>query len=472
LWLPKIWSANDSVFIPTDHLLSGVSGSFSFPVLASNELGGILSGNSLQFLSLAYITLIILIYLNQSKKENSFSANLLVITLIGVPANLFQISNSYDDIWMMAILFCGVFFAQKNSSSENFRQTFFSAFVIGAVATAKFSFMPVVVAAAIVFGIQKFLSGKLGLFQRLRFLTVAVGGFLLSLIPFYGWKWVNYGNPVWPLFNKVFKAPGAPFENIEFNLPYSELGYFDFLFSPVTTAIRVSQWGEEGAPGTYNSIFTIIFLSFILSLIAFYKSPHKIILITNIAFVFNWFINFRYSRYLLHIFPISILTILLLVRESKKTKISSKLSRRTSYENFSIISVGLLCAASFTIGNPATPERIPYKHIFSYETTDEYLNKMSINYRLVKYLNSTLPRNAVVVSPQLFERVWFREDINLYHFWESTEEISQKSWKVFITDNPIYPDHFYVCINSAKFEFYTINPPACEREALTTNPNS
>jgi hypothetical protein len=472
LWLPKIWRTNDSVFLPTDHLLSGVSGSFSFPVLASYELGGISSGNAFQFLSLAYVTLVMLIYLNESKKKYSFSGKLLVIILIGVPASLFQISNSYDDLWMMAILFCGVLFAQANSSSNNLGQTFFSAFVIGAIATAKFSLMPVVIAAATIFGIQKFLSGRFDLFQRLRILTVAASGFLLSLIPFYGWKWANYGNPVWPLFNKIFKAPGAPFENIKFNLPYSELGYFEFLFSPITTVVRVSQWGEEGAPGSYNSIYTIILLSLILSLIAFYKSPHKIVLITNIAFVFNWFANFRYSRYLLHIFPLSIVTILLLVRESKKARITPKFLRTTSYQNFSIFSVGLLCAASFTIGNPANPERIPYKHIFSYESMDEYLNKVSPNYRTIEYLNSALPRNAMIVSPQLFERAWFREDINLYHFWESTDEISQKSWKIFITDNPIYPDQFYECSNSIISELYTISPPACERETLTTDPNS
>jgi hypothetical protein len=472
IWLPKLWSTSDSVFIPTDHLLSGVSGSFSFPVLASIELGGLSSGNSIQFLSLVFAAFIVLSYLKKLKSENTFLAKLLVIALIGVPANLFQISSSYDDIWMMAILLCGVLFAQENYLSFSRRQSFFSALVLGTIATVKFSLLPVAVATVSILVIQKFFIRNLSTFKRFKLVFIAFAGFLLSLIPFYGWKWANYGNPAWPLYNKIFKAPGAPFENIKFNLPYSDMGYFDFLVSPITTMINVSRWGEEGAPGSYNAIFSIIVISSMLSILAYYKSPNKILLIANIAYVFSWFINFRYSRYLLHVFPISILAILSIGPEFKNTKFSEKLPTRTFLGNFSIFSIGLLCAASFTIGNPANSERIPYKHIFSNQTTTDYLGNSSANFRLIENLNKSLPKNASIVSPQLFERVWLRSDLKLYHFWESNKEISGKSWKIFVSETPIYPEEFYACRDSVNFEFFTINPPSCEKDALTADPNS
>jgi hypothetical protein len=373
---------------------------------------------------------------------------------------------------MMAILFCAVLFVQRNSSGIGLRQNFFSAMVVGSVATAKFSLMPLTVAIAIVFGIQKFVVSQIGVFQRFNLLVVSAGGYLLSLIPFYGWKWVNYGNPAWPLFNKVFMAPGAPFENIRFNLPYSGMDYFDFLISPITAVIDVSKWGEEAAPGSYNAIFSIIVVSAILSVICYRKSTHKVLLTANIAFLFIWFINFRYSRYLLHIFPISIIAILSLVEELKRTKLAEKLITKNFLANLSIVSVGLLCAASFTISNPANPERIPYEHIFSKETKNEYLNKTSANFRLIENLNKSLPKNASIVSPQLFERVWLRSDLKLYHFWESNKEISGKSWKIFVSETPIYPEEFYACRDSVNFEFFTINPPSCEKDALTADPNS
>jgi hypothetical protein len=473
IWLPKLWSTNDSVFIPTDHLLSGVSGSFSFPVLASIKLGGLSSGNSIQFLSLAYATFILLSYLKKMKSGDTFLTKLLVIALIGVPANLFQISNSYDDIWMMVILLCGVLFAQENYSSISRRQCFFSALVIGSIASVKFSLLPVAVAVVCILVIRVFFVASISVLKKFNFVLITVVGFLVSLIPFYGWKWTSYGNPAWPLYNKIFKAPGVPFENIKFNLPYSKMDYSDFLLSPITTVIKVSQWGEEGAPGSYNAIFSIIGISAILSVIAYYKSPNKVLLIANIAFLFSWLVNFRYSRYLLHIFPISILTIVnSQAQEIKESKIWEKFSKRSFLGDISIFFIGLLCAISFTISNPANSERIPYRHIFSNQTKIDYLEKTNPNFRLIQNLNNSLPQNASVVSPQLFERAWLRPDIKLYHFWEANEEILERSWKVFVTATPLYPAEFYSCRDSVDYEFFTINPPSCEKETLTTDPNS
>jgi hypothetical protein len=472
IWLPTIWSANESIYLPTEHLLSGVSGSFGFPVLASIELGGSSSGNAIQFLSLLLALLVLLVQLKPKIESFNVTQKLLLLTFVGVPANIWQISNSYDDLWMMAIFLCGVLYAQKNVSSSTLKQTFFSSLVVGGIATAKFSLMPVVVIAITYFGITKFLQKGLDTSQKLKLLIAASFGFLLSLLPFFGWKWISYGNPIWPLMNKVFKAPGAPFENIKFNLPYSETNYFDFLLSPITTVLRVSMWGEEVAPGSYNSIYSIILLAFILSMVTFYKSTQKVLLVSIIAFGLSWFINFRYSRYLLHVFPISILAIFPFVHRPKEREVPCSQFKKGPYGNALIVFTGMIFAASFTIGNPANPDRIPYRYVFSTETENSYLQRISANYRLIMHLNSTLPSNADIVSPQLFERTWLRTDINLYHDWEANEEIALKSWKVFVIESPVSPEQFYSCQETIYFEVYSINPPGCKREILSNDLNS
>ncbi len=465
IWLPTIWSTNDLIFMPTEHLLSGVSGSFSFPVLASIELGGSSGGNAFQFLSLALALLVLFFYLKPKIFTSSLPQMLLLIIFVGVPANIWQISNSYDDLWMMTIFLCGILFVQKNISIPSLRLTFFCSLVIGGVATAKFSLMPVILVIVTYVGITKFLQKGLGIRRRLCFLIAAISGFLFSLLPFYGWKWVSYGNPIWPLMNNIFKAPGAPFENIKFNLPYSETNYLDFLLSPFTTVLEVSKWGEEGAPGSYNSIYSIILLSLILSIVTFYKSSQKVVLVSIVAFGLSWFINFRYSRYLLHVFPVSIVAIFPFIRGPRKERVPSDILKKAPSRNVLMIITGLIFAASFTIGNPANPDRIPYRYIFSTETEDNYMQKVSLNYRLVMHLNNTLPSNATIVSPQLFERTWLRTDIKLYHSWEANEEIVQSSWKAFVTDSPVSPDRFYQCQRTTKFELYSINPPGCKRSS-------
>ena len=126
--------------------------------------------------------------------------------------------------------------------------------------------------------------------------------------------------------------------------------------------------------------------------------------------------------------------------------------------------IGMMFATSFTIGNPANPDRIPYKYIFSAETEDSYMERTSTNYRLIMHLNGTLPTDAEIVSPQLFERTWLRTDINLYHHWEANEEIATKSWKVFVTDSPVFPEQFHSCQETTHFEVYSINPPGCKKD--------
>jgi hypothetical protein len=465
IWLPTIWSANESIYLPTEHLLSGVSGSFGFPVLASIELGGSYSGNAIQFLSLLLALLVLLVQLRPKIGSFNVPQMLLLLTFVGVPVNIWQISNSYDDLWMMAIFLCGVLYAQKNISSNTLKQTFFSSLVVGGIATAKLSLMPVVVISVMYFGITKYFQRGLGTRQRLNLLIAVSFGFLLSLLPFYGWKWISYGNPIWPLMNNIFKAPGAPFEDIKFNLPYSETSYLDFLLSPITTVFRVSMWGEEGAPGSYNSIYSIILLSFILSMVFLFKSTQKVLLVSIIAFGLNWFINFRYSRYLLHVFPISILAVFPFVQRPKRREVPYSQLKKDPYGNALIVFIGMIFAASFTIGNPVNPDRIPYRFVFSTETERSYLQRNSTNYRLIMHLNSTLLNNADIVSPHLFERAWLRSDINLFHHWEANEEIAAKSWKVFVTDSPVFPEQFHSCQETTYFEVYSINPPGCKKRS-------
>ncbi len=464
MWIPKIWASSDTIFLPTEHLLSGVTGSFSFPLLMANELGGSLSGNTLQLLSLLFSAFVLLKSFKRKSKRFSMIQKLSILLLISVPANIWQLSNSYDDLWLTAILFSGVAFAQQNFESLNLREAFFIGLVVGSVVTAKFSLMPVTLILILFLGIFHLYKSEVKTKFAILQITGILIGFLLSLIPFYGWKWMMYANPVWPLFNNIFKAPGAPHEYIKFNLPYSSLSLGDFLLAPITTLINTPKWGEEGAPGAYSTMYSLILVGTIISFFVFRKSNKKIMHLVNVIFLINWIVNFRYSRYLLQILPVALVVLTSSIETSREKKASLKLRRSNMISTVSIFLVGIMFTASFTIGNPASPQRIPYRHIFSSSSNDFYLNYTSSSYRLINDLNTSLPKSAIIVSPQIYERVWLRSDLTLYHFWEASPEILAKAWRVFLTEPNTYPEQYYRCNNSIIFEFYTISPPSCTKK--------
>lgn len=460
-WLPAMWVYRDSIFLPIDHLLSGVTGSFSFTLITPTTFSAEAGGNSIQFLSLVYSFVILLRYFARKNQKLTFIHKLSLISLIGIPANVWQISNSYDDLWLMANLLSALMFVQSNFEIKNVSASFHNSLVIGSVATTKFSLTPVVFVLSIILVSQILNSSLIESHKKIKICLANLIGLVVSLIPFYGWKWLTYGNPVWPLFNNIFKAPGAPKEYIRFNLPFSELSLKDFLLSPFTTLFKTSIWGEEGAPGSYLSIYSVIVISCILSVLLYAKLSEKVFSLATILFGMFWLINFRYSRYLLHIFPVALLVITSFASEHYQFIRDAKGKSRAYTEKTLLTLVGFLCAVSFTIGNPVSPERIPYKYIFSDISNSSYLETISPSYRLIEFLNEALPENSILVSPVIHERIWLRRDLTLYHLWELDSEASKQSWQVFPTDLNPYPAELRKCVDSKVFETYTINPPDC-----------
>ena len=456
LWLPIQWAKQDSIFLPTEHILSGVTGSFSFPILMGASIGFETIGNSLQFLSLLFVSLVVMHFLTISKNFNRQSSPFISVLLLAIPSYAWQIGNSYDDLWLMAIFSLGILFLNSNTANLSRKNMILVTITLAAISSSKFSLFPVTFIIFIVYLCSSIVFIK-SIAKWLTFFICMII-FVLGISPYYGWKWINYGNPVWPTFNALFKAPSLPFTNIKFNFPYLKFDWSDIFMSPISTLIQPNKWGEEGAPGTYAAILSIILISAIATLKFLRTKELYWPGIVTIFFVFFWFINFRYSRYLIPVFPLALLTVQnLLSKYEQKNLLNLFWKKRQSF------ALGCMIVAAITIGNPVFPDRIPYGNLFSSQTNSEFLNQKNTEYRLTKFLNSFLPKNAEVVSPTLYQRLWLRPDIDLFHTWEISNQRAQTMWLVLPTELFKFSKSESIdCRPRSEFEGWVIIKPNCE----------
>jgi hypothetical protein len=460
IWLPSQWLSQDAIFLPTAHLLSGVSGSFSFPVLMGAVLGTVGVGNCIQLLSLACVAGVVSFFLNNSQKLPGRSSDFLPILFIGIPAYSWQVANSYDDLWLMAVLSLGILFIQSNKANYKTRHLALVSIVLGGVSTAKFSLLPTAAIVLAVYLLQVLMKIEQPLRRCLATIT-CIGTFCLSLLPFYGWKWINYGNPFWPLLNGIFHAKDLPPSNITFNLPYFKINFFETFLSPISTIIQPNKWGEEGAPGSYSGMFGLIIIAAIAAIVVIIHERRVAIhipAVTVCIFMIFWIFSFRYSRYLIFIFPLAIITL----NELISTYQTSKRYAWQKIRNIPLI-LGYISAAALTIGNPALPERIPYKYFMNSTSQENYLYENNSDYRLIEFINRTLPKGSSIMSASLYQRLWLRTDITLYHHWEISPEKANYVWRlVSRADSPSIENKPPFCQSNREFETWTLIAPQCE----------
>ena len=180
--------------------------------------------------------------------------------------------------------------------------------------------------------------------------------------------------------------------------------------------------------------------------------------VTVCIFMIFWIFSFRYSRYLIFIFPLAIIT----VNELISTYKTPKRYAWQKIRNTPLI-LGYISAAALTIGNPALPERIPYKYFMNSTSQENYLYQNSSDYRLIEFINRTLPKGSSIMSHNLYQRLWLRTDITLYHHWEISPEKANYVWRlVSRAVSPSIEIKSPPCQSNREFETWTLVAPGCE----------
>jgi hypothetical protein len=406
--IPRIWYLNNSIELLPQHTQSGTNGSAQYMLLAGNFFGSSSTGSFLQLLSLISIVLIVL-----SISRSIEIKKVVVLPLflfICTPAMLWQTSGAYDDIWLSLISVSAIYVTIASGHERlvnSKRGLVASGIIISSLIITKFSLI------FLGFGITLILLLKLikySSFARFKKVAILLMSILAGLSIPLGWRWITYGNPVWPLYNSIFKAPSLPATNEKYNMPFHQFNPADLITQPVLTFYKVGPWVEASAIGSYSFFLLLVYVSIFVGLRS--KIPeNKFIAIILFVSLTAWWIEFRYLRYL---FPLVSISLLLIA----KYEYSSNSSRRA--HSFTLFFLSIFAIALIPVGNPATPSRIPFGVIFGDQSKSQFLDQNIPSFKVIKYLNKNAPFGSTIMVPnvELYQRLYLRKDLDILYGWE------------------------------------------------------
>lgn len=414
--VPRIWHSNDSIALFPQHTQSGTNGSAQYVLLIGNYFGSAATGSFLQLFSLLFIVAILLRLLNGAEANNALILPLSLF--ICTPAMLWQTSGAYDDLWLSLMVASGVYVTvlSKNLQLLNSNRGLIACgIVLASLVIAKFSlvFFALGIALVLMLKIRRFSA-----IDRIRkLLIIAVSALLCLSIPL-GWRWLTYGNPVWPLYNSVFKASSLPVANEKYNMPFNEFTFLDVFSQPFLTFFNVGPWVEASAVGSYSFMLLLIYIAIYVGLRSKNQEDRHIALILLLALI-AWWIEFRYLRYL---YPIATISLFVLTKRYYLTKAAKSISSTT----FLITST--LAISLIPVGNPATPGRIAFNVIFGLESAKDYLDKNVPNLKVINYLNDFAPPNSTILAPniEIYQRLMLRKDLDILYGWEVPNRVIKR----------------------------------------------
>jgi hypothetical protein len=418
-WLPRQWHAQDSIFLVLDHLQSGVLGSGAYFLFQGNYLGTSNIGPQFQYLSLLFITAILISVGAKSKKLPL--AVLMAYLFVTIPANLWQVSGAYDDLWLTLLATSGIFTIITFFHSNN--QTGKVISIVAGVVSAslflgKLSLLPFVVVGLLS---PLFFPKPTITKLKLLLLTQTWAVFIVSISIPVLWRWLSYGNPVWPLYNGIFHAKSLPHTNEHFNLPMGPLNFRELILAPITSFFHPEFWVEGGSIGLFSFALASGYMGVTFLFRKRFSFEIFIVGFLALLFLINWWLNFRYLRYTLPIAPLVLITLV-----SKNFQMSRLLTEGKIL--FLLLLISFPALVAIPTGNPASPDRIPFNTIVGIETTKQYQLRGMPAVIVINWLNANAsPEAKIAGSGSVFyQRLLLRRDLDIYYDWEVTPQNSKR----------------------------------------------
>jgi hypothetical protein len=426
-WLPRQWNNSMDILLNTNHILNGVTSSQTFVVYLGNLLGSPTTGSKLQFLYLLYTYILIYNFISQKTKEQwTFTLYVLVVGSFSLPILLFQSSSGYDDSFLLLLCTSAFIFSFNRDKRTPGSNVFLIGAIAGALISAKFTLLPFSFAIILTY-ILDVIRMQEKLLHKVRKILALIVVTILVSSPLYIYKYLNYQNPLWPLFNGFFRAPTLPLTNEHFNFPMGKsLDLSVNFLAPFVSFFRPDYWGEEGTPAIYGLLLLLVYLTFFIALALRKELGIGPFLLISV-FLVNWWLNFRYLRYLIPLIGITIVMfVFYLTKNNKLKKSSANELKLTKLPTVALLSLGIMSAVALPIGNSSSPQRIPLEVALGSIDKNQYLREVTPIWGVASYLNETTPKNSIIVTNVMHQALWLRPDIELYSYWEILRNSSIK----------------------------------------------
>jgi hypothetical protein len=248
--------------------------------------------------------------------------------------------------------------------------------------------------------------------------------------PWYLKNYLQTGNPFYPLFGSFFKSLHhhpvlevagqhtiQKTKQINF-FKMREVMYGESFWETLLIPIRMFFQGKDNSyqyfQGSLNPIL-IVFFPFILLSRRFGKDKFIFVIFTIFFIIAAYFLTAKQIRYILPVLPflgiIAVMgikdlldklgekTLFLSLRFGEKIKSTAKI--------FVFTSVAILLMLNFVYLKNRIETINPLPYVVGKETRDAFLKRHLLHYDAVKFINETLPDNAVVFTMFLGRRGYY-----------------------------------------------------------------
>lgn len=311
------------------------------------------------------------------------------------PAIAWQGTTTYVDVAVTLYVFLGAYAALRARRLGSTRLAVVAGLLLGLGLATKVTAVLTVAPIALILVCAPPAPAASGR-RRIAVVLAFAAALALALAPWPLLRYVQTGNPVFPLFNGVFHSPLWPAVDVVSHPAYT-LDRFGLAKDPVNLAalpFALSYAAELFDDGSVGAAFGISLLLVPLALIRRVRSPDvRYLAFISLASFALWSASVQYARYLLPAF--AGLTVLAAVGLADLGSSARRLSVRVAAAVPPTLMVMSFPLILFLY--PYVADRIPYAVAFGAEPADAYLARTLPTYRALRQLAVSAGRDSHVL---------------------------------------------------------------------------
>lgn len=410
-WLPAAWADAGRIAVDPRDAQTFAGGGTLYVTVVGHIIGADAVGRYLALLTGA--ALAVFAWRIVRPVAGSVVAACLGLIFLVAPHVVWQMGTANDDL-QLCLAAGALALAVVHFTKGSWSEALTIGVLAGGVVSGKLHLLPF---AAIALLGWFALAGRRG---GIRSLGGVAGGAALVVAPWFAYRWIESGNPVFPGLNNVFQSRWWPPVNESFNLPYETTGALsDFLRLPVTVFIEPTRFMEAVPRGAFG-LLPLALLGFLL--VGWMQGPsgRRVVWAASLVAVLAWWMQLRYLRYLL---PYSYVAILFAGAPVAALRAWSPAPLRRWRQPLLVTGISLVVMAGaataastfFTI-----PERVPVRAAFGRESAADYRVRLMPGVSAVSAINRLTPPGSRVVvdGGVIYQRSLTKEARTLLPAWE------------------------------------------------------
>ena len=373
----------------------------------------------------------LLIYLYLKPKFDRNWGLLGMVIFITTPIVIWLSTSAYVDLGMTFFTTASVmaFIKWRDSEYRRFKWFLISSFCMGIAIGSKYNAL----IAWFIVNLMMMLSYVRDTKRQRYALQYGMMFFVITIIVALPWYFKNYfqtGNPFYPLFNSFFKLiHQQPIQEVLHGQAIEETGpisffkmrevmYGESFWETLLIPIRMFFQGKDNNyqyfQGALNPIL-IIFSPFIMLNRRYVKDKFVFVFFTVFFIFMAYFLTAKQVRYILPVLPFLAIIVVMgikdLLDKMEESALFSSLRFGEKIKSiarvFVFASLAILLIFNFIYLKYRIETINPFPYVVGKETREAFLKRHLLHYNAVKFINDTLPEDAVVFTMFLGRRGYY-----------------------------------------------------------------